>query len=101
MNPTSEATQHKAAWLSIWKQALSFLVGVVVAAYAVGSARQKTNDLLNWKAEIAPKIERIDSEGSLSFHSFERHYKETQDRQNERLKELERDVKELQKKDDP
>ena len=97
---SDEAQKHQ--WrFDIGKQVLSFLVGVIVAAFVVGSARQRVSDLVAWRAEITPKIERMDSQGSLSFHSFEKHYMETQARHEERLRELEKDVKELQKEIDP
>ena len=63
----------------------------------MGSARQKVKDLVAWKEEIAPKIERMDSVGSLSFDHFHKQYEKDQARINERLKELEKEMRELQR----
>jgi hypothetical protein len=93
--------EHKTEWFGIGKQILSFVAGVIVAAFVVGGARQKVHDLVIWKEEIAPRIERMDSKGTVSFEIFEKNYDKQQERQNERLKELEREVKDLQRKVDP
>jgi hypothetical protein len=85
-------------WIGIWKPILSFFIGVIVATYTVGRAGQKVRDLGIWKDQISPKIERMDSVGSLSFDHFHRQYEKDQHRIDERLKELEKEQKELQKK---
>jgi hypothetical protein len=85
-------------WVGIWKQVISFIVGVVVAAFVVGSARQKVSDLVKWKEEIAPKIERMDSKGSLSFDHFHEEYLRTQARQEKRIDQVEKDIRELERK---
>lgn len=95
-----DETNHN-KWFGIWRYLLSFLAGVIVASFIVGSRSQKMADLVTWKEAITPKIERIDSVGSLSFDHFYKTYEKDQARSNERLKELEKDVKELQKKIDP
>jgi hypothetical protein len=87
------------AWVGIWKQALSFLVGVIIATFFVGGARQKMKDLATWKEQIAPKIERMDSVGSLSFDHFHKQYEKDQHRADDRLKELEKEVREINKRD--
>jgi hypothetical protein len=100
MNEREDA-QQKAAWFGIGKQILSFVAGVVIAAFVVGGARQKLRDLAAWRDVTAPRIERMDSKGTLSFEIFEKTYEKTQARQEERLKTLEHDVKEIEKKIDP
>jgi hypothetical protein len=100
--------EKQSLWLGIWRQALSFVVGVVIATFFVGGARQKMKDLAAWKDEIAPKIERMDSIGSLSFeHWKQAHdkeselYKRAHEREHhaldERVKELEKDIKIIQR----
>jgi hypothetical protein len=91
----------KELWLGIGKQALTFAVGVITAAFVLGGTRQKIHDMAVWKAEVAPRIERMDSKGTISFDIFHNEYLRTQARQEERLKELEKEVKELLKKVDP
>jgi hypothetical protein len=104
----TKGLEKHSLWLGIWKQALSFVVGVVIATFFVGGARQKMKDLATWKEAIAPKIERMDSIGSLSFeHWKQAHdkeselYKRAHEREHqavdERLKELEREVKTIQR----
>lgn len=88
--------QHN-KWFGIGRYLLSFIAGVIVAAFTLGSARQKVSDLVAWKEQIAPKIDRMDSVGSLSFDHFKATYEKDQLRINERLKELENDMKDLQK----
>ena len=84
-------------WVGIWKPILSFFVGVIVATYTVGRAGQKVRDLVVWKDQISPKIERMDSIGSLSFDHFHKQYEKDQARIDEHLKELEREMKALNK----
>ena len=88
-------TQNK--WVGIGRYLLSFLAGVIVASFIVGSRSQKMADLLTWKEAITPKIERMDSVGSLSFDHFHKQYEKDQTQINERLKVLEADVKNLQR----
>lgn len=92
MNETS-----KVLWFDYGKQLLSFVVGVVVASFVVGGARQKIVDIAEWKDEVSPKIERMDNKGTLSFELFHEEYLRELKRTDERLKEVERDIKELGK----
>ena len=80
-------------WFGIGKQLVSFTLGVIVAAFIVGSRSQKMADLVTWKEAITPKIERMDSVGSLSFDHFHKQYEKDQAVINERLKELEHEVR--------
>jgi len=95
-----DSSKHQ-VWVGIGKQVLSFVVGVIAAAFVLGSARQRVNDLTSWKAETAPRIERMDSKGTLSFELFHKEYERTQARQEKELESLEKDVKELQRKNGP
>jgi uncharacterized protein YeaO (DUF488 family) len=88
-------------WMDVGKQVLSFVVGAVVAAFVLGRGIQKINAVADWKTEVAPKIERMDSVGTLSFAHFEKTYHNEQHRTDERLKELEKEMKEVNKKVDP
>lgn len=84
-------------WIGIGKQLLSFAVGVIVAAFVLGSARQKMADMQKWKDEVAPRIERMDRTGTTSFDLFHAEYLRTQHRQEESLKDLDKRVRELEK----
>jgi len=79
-------------WVGIGKQILSFVVGVIVAAFILGRNSQKINDVVTWKTEMAPRIERMDSRGTLSFEHFHQGYLKEQAQQYERLKHLEEEV---------
>lgn len=68
--------------MDVGKQVVSFIVGVVVAAFVLGRGIQKINAVAEWKAEVAPKIERMDSVGSLSFE----HWKLAHDKESDRYK---------------
>jgi len=95
--PDDDTTDKHAKWVGIWRYVITFLVGVIVAAFTVGSARQKVKDLVAWKEHIAPKIERMDSVGSLSFDHFHKQYEKDQARVDERLKELEKDMRAMER----
>jgi hypothetical protein len=95
-------TKH--LWAGIAKQALSFIVGVVVAAFILGKNSQKVNDVLLWKADVtqrwksdvAPRIERMDRQGSISFENFKTNYDAEQAKQYKRLERLETEVAHLE-----
>ena len=87
---------HKQSlWIGIWKHIASFAIGVIVASFVLGSARQKMSDLQKWKEHIDPKIERMDSIGSLSFDHFHRQYEKDQAKIEKRLDKLEESTKKL------
>lgn len=91
----------KQIWVNIGKQMLTFAAGVIAAAFILGGARQKVVDVYNWKMEVAPRIERMDSQGSLSFHHFHDEYMRNQARQDEKIKELDRQVRDLERRVPP
>jgi hypothetical protein len=84
-------------WIGVGKQVLSFVVGVIAAAFILGGARQRVNDVYTWKLEMAPRIERMDSKGTLSFELFHAEYLRTQSRQEEKVKELEKEIRQLER----
>jgi hypothetical protein len=95
--PADDSSHPKAVWVGIGKQVLSFVVGVIAAAFVLGSARQRVSDLTSWKAETGPRIERMDSKGTLSFELFHAEYLRTQHRQEEKLKELEKEIRTVER----
>jgi hypothetical protein len=94
--PTDDS-HPKAVWVGIGKQVLSFVVGVIATAFMLGGARQRVNDVYQWKVEMSPRIERMDSKGTLSFELFHAEYLRTQARQEEKLKELEKEIRALER----
>jgi hypothetical protein len=87
----------KHIWVNIAKQVLTFVVGVVTAAFVLGGARQRITELTSWKAETAPRIERMDSIGSLSFDHFHKQYEKDQTRIDDRLKDLEKEIRTIER----
>jgi hypothetical protein len=85
-------------WIAVASTIISFVVGVIVASYALGQRTGKVLDLESWKNETAPRIERMDASGTISFKLFHDEYLRTQDRQEEMLKEHDRRLRELEKR---
>lgn len=50
--------------VAIGKQVISFLLGVVVAAYLFGGKTQQFTDMLSWKDKVDLRLERMDNEGT-------------------------------------
>jgi hypothetical protein len=90
-------TKHS-MWLAIGRQALAFVGGIILAAFILGGRQQKINDLVNWKDKTAPLIDRMDSQGSLSFHHFHEEYLRTQARQEKMIGELDSRLRDLERK---
>jgi hypothetical protein len=60
------------------------------SVYVVGQRTGKVNEVVTWKAEIAPRIEKMDAQGTLSFTHFKEQYDRVQDNQFKQLEELSR-----------
>ena len=88
----------KDVWMGIVKYVGSLLIGVIGATYFIGQRSDKVNRLEAWKEETAPIIKRMDATGTLSFELFHKEYERTQHRQEEELKELEKQVRQLERK---
>jgi hypothetical protein len=90
--------------MGIGKQILSFVVGVIVAAFILGRNSQRINAVIEWqkeaqmrwKTDVAPRIERMDRTGSVSFTNFKEHYDAEQAKQYKRLEKLEDQVVHLE-----
>jgi hypothetical protein len=95
---------NKDLWVGIGKQILSFVVGVIVAAFILGRNSQRINEMIEWKkdvtqrykTDVAPRIERMDRQGSVSFDNFHRQYEKEQAQQYVRLQKLEDEVNHLE-----
>jgi hypothetical protein len=95
--------------VAIISACVSLALSVVFAAYIVGQRTGKVLDIEKWREQIAPKIERMDSVGSLSFEHWKTaHDKESDhwkaahahehERVESRLKDLDNRVRELERK---
>lgn len=95
---------NKDLWIGVGKQILSFVVGIVVAAFILGRNSQKINEMVlwkqevttRWKTDVAPRIERMDRQGSISFENFYQQYEKEQAKQYVRLGKLEDQVAHLE-----
>jgi hypothetical protein len=61
--------------------------------YTIGQRTSKINEVVIWKNETAPRIEKMDMQGSVSFLHFHTQYEKEQQQQYDRLKELEKDMR--------
>ena len=102
--PDGNDTSKHATLVSVWRYAVSFVIGCVIAGFTVGGVRQKVvtvgKDMEDWKKEwkevYAPRIERMDARGTLSFEHFHLEYLRTQARQEDKLKELDKRIHDLE-----
>lgn len=105
-------TPNHSTRVAIISACVSFFLSVVFAAFIVGQRTGKVLDLEKWRHEIAPKIERMDSVGSLAFEHWKLAHDKESDRWKEahnrehhqledRVKTLENEMKELNRKIDP
>ena len=83
-------------WVGLGKQVLSGLVGAMVAAFVLGGARQRMADVGQWRANTEPRIERMDSQGTISFQHWKGSYEKEQAQQYTRLQKLEDQVGHLE-----
>ena len=74
--------KHK--WVAIGLPILIAVVGVLGFFYGVGQRTNKIAEVVDWKAETAPRIERMDAKGTTSFKLFHEEYLRTQERQEAR-----------------
>ncbi len=110
--PHPSDPQKHSTRVAIVSALVSLVLSIVFAAYIVGQRTGKVLDIEKWRSEIAPKIERMDSVGTLSFEHWKTaHDKESDawkaahakehERSDTRFRDLEQQIRELQKKVDP
>jgi hypothetical protein len=87
-----DPSDGKTKWVTIGLPILIAVFSVAGFIYVVGQRTNKIVEVVDWKAETAPRIERMDSKGTLSFEIFHDEYLRTQSRQEEWLKKVERDI---------
>jgi hypothetical protein len=85
----------------LWLGAARTIVSGIIAAGAVifffGGREAKINDLVTWKSETAPIIKRMDTTGTLSFDLFHKEYERTQARQERKLEEFDKRLRDLER----
>lgn len=79
----------KTAWLAIGIPLMAAVTAVLGFFYGIGQRGGKITEVVDWKAETAPRIERMDAVGTNSFKTFHDEYLRTQARQEAKLQELE------------
>jgi hypothetical protein len=97
-----EDNHKRSLWLGVGEKVISFVVGVIVAAFLLGGARQRVNtlgkDMAEWKEEWKAEkqhITKMDLEGSVATKNFVHQYEKEQSKQYERIQKLEEEVKHI------
>ena len=90
--------EKHSALLGVARTALSGVIAAGAVIFFFGGREARINDLVTWKTETAPIIKRMDTTGTLSFDLFHKEYLRTQSRQEETLKELDKRLRELERK---
>jgi hypothetical protein len=84
----AEKTKNGSKWLIVGLPLISAFFAVIGTVYVVGQRTANVTEVVKWKAEIAPRIERMDRQGSISFENFRAQYEKEQAKQYEQLEEL-------------
>jgi hypothetical protein len=75
---------------------VSLVLSIVFAAYIVGQRTGKVLEIERWKNETAPRIEKMDLEGSVATKSFIKTYEKDQGEQYKRIEKLEEQTRHLE-----
>jgi hypothetical protein len=84
-------------WIGLARTAVSGVIAAVAVIFFFGGREAKINDLVAWKVRTEPVIQRMDTTGTLSFDLFHKEYERTQLRQEEKIKELEKEIRQLER----
>ena len=91
---------HQNLWAAVGKVAAPFIGGVVAAAFWFGVRSQKLasnqTEIMLWKAEVAPQIQRMDAKGTAAGERFSLEQGKELGRMEERMKELEKESKSIE-----
>lgn len=79
-------------WIAIGLPLIAAIMAVLGFMYGIGQRGGKITEVVDWKNETAPRIERMDSKGTVSFELFHIQYDKEQAQQYERIKELEKAI---------
>jgi septal ring factor EnvC (AmiA/AmiB activator) len=90
--------QRTTAKRSCWPSSSRFYLWLVRSLVLLlhRPAGSKIAEVVEWKKEMAPRIERMDREGTVSFSLFHIQYDKEQREQYERIKELEKEVRQIE-----
>jgi hypothetical protein len=91
-NPQRHSTR-----VAIASALISLVLSIVFAAYIVGQRTGKVLEIEKWKNETAPRIERMDRQGSISFDYFKQQYEKEQGSQYARIQKVENEISHLDK----
>jgi hypothetical protein len=75
---------------------VSLVLSIVFAAYIVGQRTGKVLEIDRWKTDTAPRIEKMDLEGSVATKNFVKTYETDQAQQYKRIEKLEDKVSHLE-----
>ena len=93
---SANGTKH-AVWTGVARTAVSAVIAATAVIFFFGGREAKINDIVAWKAETAPKIQRMDTTGTLSFDLFHQEYLRTQARQEKKIDDLEKEIRVLER----
>jgi hypothetical protein len=86
----------KARWLAVGIPIMAAATAVLGFMYGIGQRGGKITEVVEWKNETAPRIERMDSKGTISIELFHIQYDKEQAQQYERIKELESKIGQIE-----
>ncbi len=94
--PHPSDPQKHSTRVAIVSALVSLVLSIVFAAYIVGQRTGKVLEIDHWKKDTAPRIEKMDLEGSVATKNFIRIYDADQAKQYKRIERLEDEVSHLE-----
>lgn len=79
-------------WVAILLPICAAAFAILGTVYAIGQRTNKIVEVVDWKHDTAPRIERMDAKGTNSFEIFHDEYLRTQQRQFDQLEKLEKEI---------
>ena len=92
----ADTEQKHSTRVAIISACVSLALSVVFAAYIVGQRTGKVLEIDSWKKETAPRIEKMDLEGSVATKNFIKIYDAEQAKQYKQLEKLQDQVSHLE-----
>jgi hypothetical protein len=89
----------KTKWLVIGLPLLAAIMAVLGFMYGVGQRGGKITEVVDWKNETAPRIERMDSQGTTAVKLFFEEYLRKQQRQDAERDEMKKEIHDKQMED--
>ena len=90
--PNDSSNNKSSRWVVIGIPVLSFVFTIIWVVYGIGQRTSKIVEVVDWKAETAPRIERMEAKGTNSFEIFHEEYLRTQTRQEAKTADLEKQI---------